>query len=1018
MPPSLPQARRQDLFVVAGVVALEVVVFVFDLRLPRGLHEWLLYLAPVVVCLFASRAWVPLATAAVSTGLLALGFHHSPQGSIDEIALKNREIGALVIWVMAVVTSRFVVSRTRIQTDHWLKEGQARLSETMQGERDGVQLAARVVAEACKRLGAHTGALFASRDHAPFKLVGGYAVSPERMRSAPAFGMGEGLVGQAARDRRIIRLSDVPRGYADVSSGLGVAPPREVIVAPLPANGGVAGVIELGFSGKAPALAEAYLTQIAEPIGAAFRSSHYQEHQRELLETSRVQAAELEERRRELQEINVELERQSATLQESQARLEEQHAELEERNDSLRRVTQALEQKTAELERASKYKSEFLANMSHELRTPLNSALILARLLADNRGGNLTAEQVKYAETIHHAGNDLLGLINDVLDISKVEAGKLNVEASSFTLAELAADIERSFRPLAQRKNLALTIDTAPGDARLHTDRGRLEQILRNLLANAVKFTEQGAVEATFSAEGERAVFRVRDTGAGIAPEEIGRIFDAFHQVENGARPEGTGLGLSIAQRLAALMGGDIEVDSALGEGSTFTLRIPRTLPSARAADGGARPATPPATIAARSSPRGAERDRSVADDRDALDGSRRTVLVIEDDEHFAFVLHDLVHGLDHQCLIATTGADGLALACEHRPDAIILDMKLPDMSGLAVLDQLKASPRSRHIPVHVLSVLDCTQSAREMGAVSTMLKPAKREEIVRTLSEIAARARQPVKRVLVVEDNAAQRDAIRALLAQDDLDVVIAQTAAAALEELARVTFDCVVLDLGLPDMSGFELVETMAAGERFAHPPVIIYTGRDLSADEQERLQRYARTIVLKGARSPERLLHEVTLFLHKVEEELPEDHQRLLAEIRKRDRALEHKNILIVDDDIRNVYALTRVLEEQRARVRIARNGKEALDELERDASVDLVLMDIMMPVMDGHEAIRKIRADPRFDALPVIALTARAMPDDQERCLRAGASDYLSKPVEVDRLLALLRVWAGHRRALFA
>jgi len=1039
--------------VIGLVLMIEALVFVFDVRSPRGLGEWIFYLAPVLVCLFAPRSWIPLATAALSTVLLAVGYYASEAGPMDGLARENRELGAVILWTTAIVTWRFCISRIRIQSDSWLKDGQTELGNAIRNDREPRELARRLLSEVCGRLGARVGALFVAQDSAPYELVGGYALSPDRVQSPPAFREGEGLVGQVARDKELLRVSDVPAGYADVSSGIGSTPPRHLLLAPILAGGTVKGVLELGFTTAPTDLLEAYLSSIGEMVGTAFESAHYQQHQRELLERSQKQSDALQAQQEELRAVNAELENQSRALQESQVRLEEQQAELEhsndylekqanalqeqhglleERNAELDHVHRALEAKAEQLESANRCKSEFLANMSHELRTPLNSALILARLLADNREGNLTAEQIEYAETVHSAATDLLTLINDVLDLSKVEAGKTTIVPTAFSLGALADALERSFGPVAREKGLRFVVTVGDREANLHTDRGRLDQVLRNLLSNAVKFTERGEIELSLSVDGERATVQVRDTGIGIAEGQLVRIFEAFHQGEEtiSRRFGGTGLGLSIARRLALLMGGDIRVESTAGAGSLFTLRIPRVAPDADVgAAGSGRAESIACGAALPEADRGAAPARTEAsspaaapsavpgfvDDRDRLDPSRRTILVIEDDGRFAFVLSKLVQGLEHQCVVAATAAEGLKLAHALQPDAIILDIKLPDQSGLAVLDQLKASPRTRHIPVHVLSILDCSQTALEMGAVSYMLKPADKEEIVRALTELLARARQPVKRVLVVEDNPLQRGAIQALIAQEDVVIVGAESATAALDLLGRDTFDCVILDLGLPDMSGFDLLDKMAAGGRFAHPPVIVYTGRDLSPSEEERLRRYARTIILKGARSPERLLHEVTLFLHRIEERLSPEQRQLLVDVRNRDHALEGRSFLVVDDDVRNVFALTSLLEGEQARVRIARDGSEALRELERDPEVDLVLMDIMMPVMDGYQAIQEIRARGRFAGLPIIALTARAMPDDHERCLSVGANDYLAKPVEVDKLLSLVRVWVGRRQS---
>jgi CheY-like chemotaxis protein/signal transduction histidine kinase len=779
-----------------------------------------------------------------------------------------------------------------------------------------------------------------------------------------------------------------------------------------------------------------------------------------LLEETQRQAEELQTQSEELRVNNEELEEQSRALKESQERLENQQAELEQINASLEEQSQLLEeernqsrrqntildQQAQKLAQASQYKSDFLANMSHELRTPLNSSLILAKLLADNTEGNLTAEQIEYAQTIQAAGNDLLALINDILDLSKIEAGRMDVRAETVSIDQLLADLCRLFQPMAEVKGLAFESGRQPGcPGAMNTDRQRLEQILKNLLSNAVKFTESGSIKLSVrQAAGGKIEFAVDDTGIGIPVEQQQSVFEAFRQIDGTPhrRQGGTGLGLSISRELSRLLGGELRLTSEPGKGSTFTLLLPASIESASMtqspqvrkqdlfiedSDGepqfaGAQVRTEPAL---RSTPNRTPQSRSAQsravnetkkrfeDDRSPTSAGSRSILVVEDDASFAKILRDLVREMNFLCVVATTAEQGFDLALEQAPSAVVLDIGLPDHSGLWVLDRLKHDRRTRHIPVHVISASDQSQSALELGAVGYLVKPVQRDEVAGALRQLEQRLSQDIGRVLVVEDDPVQRAAVCKLLASHELQTVGAATAAECLDELKSRTFDCMVLDLSLPDSSGYALLETLSREEAYSFPPVIVYTGRDLSAEEEQRLRRYSKSIIIKGAKSPERLLDEVTLFLHKVVSDLPADQQRMLDRARVRDAALEGRRILIVEDDVRNVFALTRVLETRGVTVEIARNGVEALKSLEEltqgDKGVDLVLMDVMMPEMDGLTAVREIRKRDEWKKLPILMLTAKAMPDDQAECLAAGASDYLAKPLDIDKLLSLIRVW---------
>jgi signal transduction histidine kinase/CheY-like chemotaxis protein len=831
---------------------------------------------------------------------------------------------------------------------------------------------------------------------------------------------GEGLTGQAARSQRLIHLRELPASYLEVNSTTGRASPRELVIAPGVTDGVVHSVTEVGFLHELDQTELTLLDRTSETIARAIRAARDRNRLEELLEEVQRQAEELQAQQEELRVANEELEQQANTLQVSQTQLENQQAELEQTNvqleeqaRSLARQRDELSAASTELQRSNTVKSQFLANMSHELRTPLNSSLILSKLLADNRDGNLTAEQIRFAQTIYSAGNDLLTLINDILDLSKIEAGMLDVRPERILLARLGDDLNRTFQPMAAPKGLQFSIRVdASAPESIETDPTRLSQILKNLLSNAFKFTERGSVALEISAAEGRVRFAVRDTGIGIAPDQHHLIFEAFRQADGASNRKfgGTGLGLSISRDLSRLLGGELTVTSAPGKGSTFTVALPGSAAPAAAVRPSA-PAPAPAEIARRlpASPLPVAPSLAFADDRDKLDATSRSLLIIEDDPAFARVLYDLAHELEFKAIVSMTADDGLALARRHPPSAVVLDIGLPDRSGLAVLDSLKRDAATRHIPVHVVSGSDYSRSALEMGAVGYALKPVDRDKLIDAIKHLESKFTQKLRRVLIVEDDAVLRDATARLLAGDDVETITAATAEQALAQLKTTTFDCMVLDLSLPDRSGLELLEEMARGDQYGFPPVIVYTGRSLSPAEIRELERFSRSIIIKGARSPERLLDEVTLFLHQVESKLPPERQRMLRDARDREAIFDGRRVLVVEDDVRNVFALSSVLEPRGALVEIARNGREALDHLRSKPGVDLVLMDIMMPEMDGLEATRELRKDPRFAKLPIIALTAKAMSDDRDKCLAAGANDYIAKPLDVDKLLSLARIW---------
>jgi signal transduction histidine kinase/CheY-like chemotaxis protein/CHASE3 domain sensor protein len=937
-----------------------------------------------------------------------------------------------------------------LQGQAWVRTGQSELADIVVGQHALPVLGRAVLDFLAGYLNAVVAALYVRGEDGVLRRIASYGFSHESEQSGQSFESGETLVGQAARSRRMIYLKDLPDGYLKVSSSLGASKPFSAAMVPTQNDGAVNGVVELGFMHEVSSRELEFLELIAGNLGAFVDAALYRQRLQDALEETQQLNEELQVQQEELRVANEELEQQSQVLEESQTNLEGQKAELEhinqqltaqavaldQKNDALNQAHLELEARAEDLQRTSRYKSEFLANMSHELRTPLNSSLILARLLAENQHGNLTEEQVKFANTIHSAGNDLLNLINDILDISKVEAGKLEVNAEEIPLMRLIESLNATFDPAATDKGLAFSVRTE-GDvpASILTDRQRIEQVLKNLLSNAIKFTDAGQVSVTIRrGTGDSILFAIADSGIGIASEHQQTIFEAFRQGDGttSRRYGGTGLGLSISRELAALLGGSIQVESVLGKGSTFTLALPvrwseaaSAAPLVEPSDGTAvsppssesQPyaeravsalARPGASITVTTEPTSLGKP-AFEDDRADVSASLRTVLVIEDEHEFARILYDLAHEMQFRCLVAHTASDGWHLALEHKPDAVLLDIYLPDRSGLTVLEQLKENPQTRHIPVHVVSALERSNAALQLGAIGHAIKPTTRDQLKEIFVKLEERFTRKVKRVLLVEDDARQRESVMRLIGDDDIEITAVETGEQALKMVGTTIYDCMIVDLKLPDMQGGELLQRLSNEGLYAFPPVIIYTGRSLTRAEEASLMKYSRSIIIKDARSPERLLDEVTLFLHKVESELSHDRQAMLRSVRSRDRVFEGRRVLLVDDDIRNVFALSSALEQKGAIVEVGRNGFEAIEKLNELPDIDLVMMDVMMPGMDGLEATRQIRADARFTKLPIIAITAKAMKDDQEQCLKAGASDYLPKPVNLDRLFSLLRVW---------
>ncbi|MEI9953515.1 MAG: response regulator [Pseudomonadota bacterium] len=937
--------------------------------------------------------------------------------------ISRRQLGAVSLTYRALLDGERA-ARTVVETQNWIRTQHMRVSEAVQGDPAPDELGRRALSELCTQIGAVAGSFFVAQAGG-FRRYANFGLSAEL---SDWFAPGEGLVGRAAQGKTLLHVKDVPADFVKVRSGSGERVPAELLLLPACLEGSALAVLEFAFFAPVPERALELLSRVAETIAIALRSVQQKERLADLLEEAQRQGEELQTQQEELRVANEELMQQGDVLRSAHAQLEEGKEELEATNsslslqrDALEKAQQALAQKMSELERASRYKSEFLANMSHELRTPLNSSLILAKLLADNKQGNLNEEQIKFASTIYSAGNDLLALINDILDLSKIEAGRVELRAEPITLARLIDPISRMFEPVAKQKNVSLALSVLDSKASIETDAQRVQQVLKNLLSNAFKFTEHGTVSLTVEANEDGYSFVVRDTGIGIAKNHHSAIFEAFQQADGttNRRFGGTGLGLSISRDLAHMLGGELKVDSELGKGSCFTLTLPKVFPvqgtqqrsdpasNSRAEPlplGGPPPEPSPAPPAV-----GQVEVPAFPDDREQIDPQRRLLLIIEDDVSFAEILAGLASELSFQFLVAHSAEEGVRLALRFLPAAIILDVNLPDRLGLSVLDRLKQNGSTRHIPVHVMSVEDYSRMALSMGAAGYLLKPIQRDELVNVFTEMKERLTR-LRRLLIVEDDAVQREAVKQLLSSDEIEIVAVATVAEARQQLAAGSFDCVVTDLSLPDASGYDLLESMANDEAYAFPPVIVYTGRSLTADEEQRLRRFSSSIIVKGARSPERLLDEVSLFLHQVEATLPADRQRMLRQARDREAAFDGRKILVAEDDVRNIFALSSILEPKGAKLYIARNGREAIEHLERTPGIDLVLMDIMMPEMDGLEAMRQIRRrSERFSKVPIIALTAKAMSDDRALCIKAGANDYVAKPLNVEILLSLVRVW---------
>jgi CheY-like chemotaxis protein/signal transduction histidine kinase/HAMP domain-containing protein len=921
-----------------------------------------------------------------------------------------------------------MIDNLRLTTDRnteqdWLKTNLARFTGMLQGQRDLTTVGRMLLSELTPLVNAHQGVIYqmGTEESAEMVLLSAFAGDGEdgHLRRLK---LGEGLVGQCASEKRRMLISDLPQNTISIRSGLFEAVPRNVIVLPVLFEDRVKAVIELASLSSFTTSQLAFLEQLTASIGIVLNSIEATMQTEGLLKQSQQLATELQVQQKELQQTNEQLAQKAQQLA-------EQNVEVERKNQEIEQARRALEEKAKELALTSKYKSEFLANMSHELRTPLNSILVLGQQLSDNPDGNLTPKQVEFSRTIHGAGTDLLNLITDILDLSKIESGTVSVEAEEVFFASMLDAVERPFRHEAENRHLSFEVQTDPHLSRsVVTDSKRLQQVLKNLLSNAFKFTEVGGVRLSVSqarsgwTEGHPILgnaasvvaFEVSDTGIGIPFEKQRIIFEAFQQADAGTSRKygGTGLGLAISRELASLLGGEIQLRSAPGRGSTFTLYLPQTYvgPSTAVAapvEGKFRSSVSPMQLTVAGV---AEHPvEKIPDDRDNLQPEDAVLLIVEDDPHYARVLCDLSKDKGFKVLVATRGAEALALAREYHPTAVSLDVFLPDMLGWTVLNHLKQDPSTRHIPVQMLTLDEDRHHGLARGAFAFVTKPTTPEGLEAALARIKEYSAPRRKRLLVVEDNPAEQLSIKELLGYEDIDVTVVATGAEAVQIVGEQVFDCVVLDLRLPDISGFDVLERFRDTPSLSDLPVVVFTGKELSPEEDARLHSLARSVVVKGVESPERLLDETTLFLHRVVADLPVEKQRLLDRLHHSDDALVGKKVLVVDDDVRNIFALSSVIERRGMTVITAGTGREAIAKLESTPDIAIVLMDIMMPEMDGYETMQVIRQNSAFRRLPIIALTAKAMKGDREKCLEAGASEYLAKPVNTEQLLSSLRTW---------
>lgn len=913
----------------------------------------------------------------------------------------------------------------KLSDNEWLQRGLASLNEKMVGEKDLTVLTTQIIEFTTAYTGSHVGALYLLQKDRLI-LHGGYALLGSTRKEIP---VGQGIVGQALLAQHEIIIEDVDPEYVTVSYATGNIRPRAVIAFPIFNEGEAIGVLELAAIKLYTERDRTFIKNVTENIGSAISGAINHKRLEELLEETQAQSEELQAQHSELENMNAELEAHTQKLQTSeeelrvqQEELQQSNSELEERNHIINERNLEILKKADELEQSTRYKSEFMANMSHELRTPLNSILLLSRYLFENSDQNLTEDQMESARVIFNSGNGLLDLIDELLDLSKIEAGKMEIEYSSISLPELLQDIKSLFQPIAKEKNIELRIEHDVEWNTLESDKMKLEQILKNLLSNALKFTSEGYVALTVTPDekGTHLKFSVEDSGVGIAKDKLGIVFEAFTQADGSTKRKygGTGLGLSISRQLARLLGGEIYVTSQPGKGSIFSLVIP----VARQESAEKEPFFSEQLPLELSSHEPLHSDSGqqnktryvtdiipdeIEDDRDNLKPGDKVILIIEDDTAFAKALLVFTRKQNYKCLVAVRGDQGVKMARQYNPLAILLDIQLPVMDGWEVMEELKSNSQTRHIPVHVMSSLEVKRESRMHGAVDFINKPVAIEQMKQIFEKLESALSKSPKRVLIVEENAKHAKALSHFLEDYNVSASVKHTITESILTLKNEEVDCVILDMGIPDRTAYETLETVKATPGMEDLPIIIFTGKNLSHTEESRIRQYADSIVVKTAHSYQRILDEVGLFLHLVEENKAKPAKERVTEIPL--DILNGKTVLVADDDVRNIFSLTKSLEYYHIKVITATDGAEALVQLAKHPETDIVLMDMMMPQMDGYESTAKIKQHPKFKHIPVIAITAKAMLGDREKCIAAGASDYISKPVDIDQLISLLRVW---------
>ncbi len=935
----------------------------------------------------------------------------------------------------------------------WTQDSIVKTNEVLRGIKSITQLSSEIINIISKTLNVEIAAMYIKSNDS-FKLTASFAYNIDEP-SQSEFKLGEGLAGQVAAEKKAIHITNIPDNYFTIKSVLGETKPSNIFIQPLIYQDIVYGVMEFGSIRKIDNKKKNVLNIISESIAIAIHENNTRSEMKILLHKTQEQSEELQVQQEELREKNEELEVQTATLKASEEELQQQQEELRVTNEELEGKTHSLEvqkreiseknldlentrtvleQKAKEIETASKYKSEFLANMSHELRTPLNSLLILSRNLADNEEQNLDNDQIESAEIIYKSGNDLLVMINDILDLSKIEAGKMIINIENVNLNSISENINYLFKHITDQKGIGLEINTDDKLPKsITSDQQKIEQVIKNLMSNAIKFTSEGKIsvdiytpepDTDLSRSGLQPstsiAFSVSDTGIGIPESKQLAIFEAFQQVDGSTSRNygGTGLGLSISRELAKLLGGEIQLQSKTGIGSKFTFYLPLKTDEKPIEE------SPKKSNSKTIDPKKPEQKvienkkstsirelniKSIPDDRDKIKKNDRTILVIEDDPNFAKILYKQSHNKGFKCIAVPTGEEGLVFAQKYLPNAIILDIRLPGIDGWNVLTKLKDTSSTRHIPVHMMSAEDETIDAYKKGAIGYLNKPVKPHDMSKAFDELENFIDRKMKNLLLIEDDENLRKSIIKIIGEENTNIIEVDSGKDAIEILSSKKIDCIILDLGLPDMTGFELLEILDNKKSISIPPIIVYTGKDLTKEENQILEKYANSIILKGVKSEERLLDETSLFLHKIVNDLPDKQQEVIENLHNSEIIFKNKKILLVDDDMRNIFALSKILKKKGMHIFRAENGKIAIDILKKNTDIDIILLDVMMPIMDGYETAKKIRKIKEIKNIPIISLTAKAMKEDRQKCIDSGSNDYITKPLDIEKLLSLIRVW---------